>query len=47
MDDYDFDFNKLTELQNDDRISIIRYYTEIPEIEDELKKYNKFEKMEI
>ena len=47
MDDYDFDFNKLTELQNDDRISIIRYYTEIPEIENELKKYNKFEKMEI
>ncbi len=47
MDDYDFDFNKLTELQNDDRISKIRYYTEIPEIEDELKKYNKFEKMEI
>lgn len=47
MDDYDFDFNKLTELQNDDRIAKVRYYTEIPEIEDELKKYNKFEKMAI
>ncbi len=47
MDDYDFDFNKLTELQNDVRIAKVRYYTEIPEIEDELKKYNKFEKMEI
>lgn len=47
MDDYDFDFNKLAELQNDERIEKVRYYTEIPEIEDELKKYNKFEKMEI
>ena len=34
-------------LQNDERIEKVRYYTEIPEIEDELKKYNKFEKMEI
>ena len=47
MDDYEFDFTKLTDLQNDERIAKVRYYTEIPEIEDELKKYNKFEKMEL
>ena len=47
MDDYDFDFNKLTALQADDRIEKVRYYTEIPEIEDELKKYKKFEIMTI
>ena len=47
MDDYEFNFTKLTDLQNDERIAKVRYYTEIPEIEDELKKYNKFEKMEL
>lgn len=47
MDDYDFDFSKLTELQNDDRIAKVRYYTEIPKIEEELIKNNKFEKMAI
>ena len=45
MDDYDFDFTKLTDLQNDERIAKVRYYTEIPRIEDKLKEYNKFEKM--
>jgi len=45
MDDYDFDFSKLIELQNDERIAKVRYYTEIPTIEDELKTHNKFEKM--
>jgi CRISPR-associated protein Csh2 len=45
MDDYDFDFSKLIELQNDERIAKVRYYTEIPAIEDELKTHNKFEKM--
>ena len=47
MDDYEFDFTKLTDLQNDERIAKVRYYTEIPEIEDELKKYTKFENMEL
>lgn len=47
MDDYDFDFTKLSALQTDDRIAIVRYYTEIPEIEEELKKNIKFEKMAI
>ena len=47
MDDYDFDFTKLTDLQNDERIAKVRYYTEIPRIEDKLKEYNKFEKMEL
>lgn len=45
MDDYDFDFNKLTALQNDDRIAKVRYYTEIPEIEIFFNSCNKFEKM--
>lgn len=47
MDDYDFDFTKLSDLQNDERIAKVRYYTEIPRIEDKLKEYNKFEKMEL
>jgi CRISPR-associated protein Csh2 len=49
MDDYDFDFSKLIALQSDDRIAKVRYYTEIPEIEDKLepKKNTKFEKMEL
>ena len=49
MADYDFDFTKLTALQSDDRIAKVRYYTEIPEVEDKLepKKNTKFEKMEL
>jgi CRISPR-associated protein Csh2 len=47
MDDYDFNFSELIELQNDERIAKVRYYTEIPAIEDELKTHNKFEKMEL
>ena len=46
MDDYELDFTKLTELQNDERIAKVRYYTEIPEIEKKLQG-NKFEKMEL
>ncbi len=45
MDDYDFDFTKLTALQDDPRIAKVRYYTEIPEIETKFNNYNKFEKM--
>lgn len=47
MDDYDFDFTRLTALQTDNRIAKVRFYTEIPGIEEELKKYTKFEKMAI
>ena len=47
MDDYDFDFTKLTQLQDDGRIAKVRYYTEISEIENKLKGYNKFEKMSL
>ena len=47
MDDYDFDFTRLTGLQTDNRIAKVRFYTEIPGIEEELKKYTKFEKMAI
>ena len=47
MDDYDFDFTRLTALQTDERIAKVRFYTEIPGIEEELKKYTKFEKMAI
>ncbi len=44
MDDYDFDFSKLMELQNDERIAKVRFYTEISDIEAKLKG-SKFEKM--
>lgn len=47
MDDYDFDFTKLTALQEDKRIANVRYYTEIPEIDEELRKHDKFVKMEL
>lgn len=47
MDDYDFDFTKLTALQEDKRIANVRYYTEISEIEEELRKHDKFVKMEL
>ena len=47
MDDYDFDFTKLTALQDDKRIKQVRYYTEIPEIEAKFNGYNKFVKMEL
>lgn len=47
MDDYDFDFTKLTALQSDNRIAKVRYYTEIPKIEEKFNGYNKFEKMEL
>ncbi len=46
MDDYEFDFSKLIALKNDERIAKVRYYTEIPEIENKLKG-DKFEKMEL
>ena len=52
MDDYDFDFSKLMELQNDERIAKVRFYTEISEIEKQFKVEGKdkefipkFEKM--
>lgn len=45
MDDYDFDFTKLLALENDERIAKVRFYTEIPEIEDNLNNNSKFEKM--
>ena len=44
MGDYEFDFTKLLDLENDERIEKVRYYTEIPEIESKLKG-SKFEKM--
>lgn len=47
MDDYDFDFTKLTALQDDKRIEQVRYYTEIPEIEAKFDGYDKFVKMEL
>lgn len=47
MDDYDFDFTNLTALQEDKRIANVRYYTEISEIEEELRKHDKFVKMEL
>ena len=47
MDDYEFDFTKLTALQADNRIAKVRYYTEIFEIESELQKHNKFVKMKL
>ncbi len=45
MDDYEFDFTKLTDLEKDERIAKVFFYTEIPEIESSFKDCKKFEKM--
>lgn len=40
IDDYDWDFSKLFEATNSDKVDKIRYYTEIPEIEKQLSGLN-------
>ncbi len=53
IDDYDLDITKLTALKDDPRIEKVRFYTEIPKIEEKFKvegedKFlNKFDKMEL
>ena len=47
MNDYNFNFEKLLALQDDDRIEKINYYTEIPEIENQFNGKDKFSKMTI
>ncbi len=46
MDDYDFDFSKLKDIANDEKVEKIKYYTELKEIEKVLKG-EKFEPMEL
>lgn len=47
MDDYQFNFEKLLALQEDDRIEKINYYTEIPKIENQFNGKDKFSKMKL
>lgn len=44
IEDFDFDFSKLIEISNSDRLEEIRYYTELKDIEEQLKG-NKFKKL--
>ena len=46
MDDYTLDFSKLQELAKNDKIEIIRFYTEVEEIKNELNG-EKFEEMSL
>lgn len=46
MDDFEFDFDKLKELAENDKIEKIRFYTEIDKIKEELKG-EKFEEMSL
>lgn len=46
MEDYDFDFSKLTALQENPKVSEIRYYTDIEEVAAELSEFEKFKSMD-
>lgn len=46
MEDYDFDFSKLTALQENQKVSKIRYHTDIDDVANELSKFNKFTSMD-
>ncbi len=46
-EDFDFDFSALLEIANSDKVSQVRYYTEIPRIEAALASKKKFEKLTI
>jgi CRISPR-associated protein Csh2 len=45
MEDYDFDFSKLTELQENYKVAEIRYYTDISEVADKFSEFDKFKSM--
>jgi CRISPR-associated protein Csh2 len=45
MEDYDFDFSKLTALQENSKIAEIRYYTDIDEVADKFSEFKKFKSM--
>lgn len=45
MDDYDFDFSELTDLQENPKVSEIRYYTDIDKFANEFSKFDKFKSM--
>lgn len=47
MEDFDLKFDKLIEKIDSEKVSKVRYYTEIPEIEEKLSKNKKFEKLTI
>lgn len=46
MEDYDFDFSELTDLQENEKVNEIRYYTDIDEVANELSKFDKFKSMD-
>jgi len=46
MEDYDFDFSKLTDLQKNPKVAEVRYYTDIDEVSDKLSKFDKFKSMD-
>lgn len=46
MDDYDFDFSKLIELQENQKVAEVRYYTDIDEIAEKFSKLSKFKSMD-
>ena len=47
MDDYDLDFSKLLEIVESDKVSEIRYYTELENKESEFTNNDKFKKIEL
>jgi len=47
MEDYDFDFSKLFEIANSDKVSEIKYFTELEEINVAFAHKDKFKKIEL
>jgi CRISPR-associated protein Csh2 len=47
MDDYNFNFSKLIEIANSDKIEKIRFYTDIDSIKSELSGKSKFEEIKL
>lgn len=47
MEDYDFDISRLKNLQENSKVSEIRYYTDIDELKGEFSELGKFKSMEL
>lgn len=46
LEDFDFDFSKLTEIAKSEKIQKVRYYTEVDKIKNSLKEEEKFEQIQ-
>lgn len=46
MEDFDFDFSKLTDLQENPKVAEVRYYTDIDKVSNDFSKFNKFKSMD-